>query len=98
MSCTYYYEQDRCSFFIHYLHEIRNEQSNNITNFFRIRLIYLKFFDTYNLQIYLIIDANNFTILSLFLLLSKKSSHLISNNDDFKYENLTLIQKHILRI
>jgi len=85
-------------FFIYYLHKVRNEQSNNITNFFRIRLVYLKFFDTYNLQIYLTIDANNSTILLLSLLLSKKLSHLISNNNNFKHKNSTLIQEHILRI
>jgi hypothetical protein len=98
MSRAYHYEQDRCSFFIHYLHEVRNEQSNDITNFFRMRSVYLKFFGTYNLQIYSTVDANNSTILSLSLLLPKKPPHLISNNDDPEHENSTSIQERILRI
>lgn len=43
-----HYEQNRCSYFIFYLHAIKNEQSNNIINFFRIRFVYLKFFDVLN--------------------------------------------------
>jgi len=98
ISRAYYYKQNRCSFFIHYLHEVRNEQSNNITNFFRIRSVYLKFFGTYNFQIYSTVDADNSTILSLSLLLSKKLSHLISNNDNLEHKNSISIQERILRI
>ena len=94
---VYQYEQDRCSFFIHYLHEARNEQSNEITSFFRMRSVYLKFFGTFSLQIYSTVDAGSSTILSSSLLLSKKPQHLIPNNDDPEHENLTLIQERISR-
>ncbi len=97
ISRVYQYKQNRCSFFIYYLHEARNEQSNEITSFFRIRSVYLKFFGTFSLQIYSTVDAGSSTILLLFLLLSKKLQHLIPNNDDPEHKNLTLIQERISR-
>jgi len=91
--CAQHYEQDRCSYFIPYLHEARDEQSNNITNFFRMRSMYLKFFGTLNPQTYHSLDIDHSTFSLLSQGRSEESSHLASAIDHAKHDSSNSVQQ-----
>lgn len=45
MSHNQSYEENHKFLFITHLHDNRNEQSERITSFFRLRFVYMKFYD-----------------------------------------------------
>lgn len=96
--CTQHYKQNCCLYFIFYLHEAKNKQSNNIINFFRIKSVYLKFFDTLSLQIYQSLDTDYLIFSLLFQVCSDKLLHLISVIDQTKYNSSKSVQQSILKL
>ncbi len=88
-----HYEQDRCSYFIPYLHEAKDEQSNNITNFFRMRSVYLKFFGTLSPQTYHSLDADHLTFSLLSQVRLDESLHLASAIDQARHDSSKSVQQ-----
>lgn len=93
-----HYEQDRCSYFIPYLHAAKDEQSNNITNFFRMRSVYLKFFGALSPQTYHGLGTDHSTLSLLSQIPCEEPLHLDSAIGHAKHESSNSVQQSTSRL